>query len=84
MFYFERRCFSSITFRHDGGKFVKNLSTIKKQVGAVGRTTAQFTNKVRTRTGEVDSTQLSDLKLREFTIRSRGFYEIKSICIHEC
>ena len=77
MFYFETRCFSSITVRHDGGKFVENFSTIKKSLGAISRTSAQFTNKVRKRTGELGSTQLNELRLGEFNIRSRRFYEIK-------
>ena len=77
MFYFETRCFSSITVRHDGGKFVENFSTIKKSLGAISRTSAQFTNKVRKRTGELGSTQLSELRLGEFNIRSRRFYEMK-------
>ena len=77
MFCFETRCFSSITLRHDGGKFVENFSTIKKLLRAVSRTSAQFTNKVRKRTGELGSTQLSELRLVEFSIRSRRFYEIK-------
>ena len=59
MLYFETRCFSSITVRHDG---------------TVSRTSAQ----VRKRTRELGSTQLSELRLGEFSIRSRRFYEIKS------
>ena len=77
MFYFETRYFSSITVRHDGGKFLENFSTIKKLVGAVSRTSAQFTNEVRNWTGKLGSTQLSELMLEEFSIRSRRFYEIK-------
>ena len=78
MFYFETRCFSSITVRHDGGKFFENFSTIMKSLGAVTRTSAQFTNEVRKRTGELRPTQLSELRLGEFSIRSWRFYEIKS------
>ena len=63
MLYFETRCFSSITVRYDG---------------IVSITSAQFTNEVRKRTGELGSTQLSELRLGEFSIRSRRFYEIKS------
>ena len=40
MFYLETRCFSIIAVRHDGGKFVENISTIKKSLGAVSRTSA--------------------------------------------
>ena len=74
MFYFETRCFSSITVRHNAGQFVENVSTIKKQLGAVSCTLAQFTNKVRKKLG---STQLSELRLGELSIRSGRFYEIK-------
>ena len=77
MFYFETRCFSSMTVRHDGEKFVENFSTIKKSLGAVSRTIAQFTNELRKRTGELGYTQLSELRLGEFSIRSQRFYEIK-------
>ena len=84
MFYFETRCFSSITVRHDGGKFVENFSTIKKSLGAVSRTSAQFTNEVRKRTGELGSTQLSELRLGEFSIRSRRFYKIKPRLHRDC
>ena len=38
-------------------------------------------NEVRKRTGELGSTQLSELRLGEFSIRSRRFYEIK-LCLH--
>ena len=71
MFYFETRCFSSVTVRRDGGKFVENFSTIKKLLGAFSKTS------VRQRTGELGSTQLSELRLGEFSIRSRRFYEIE-------
>ena len=74
MFYFETRCFSSITVRHNAGQFVENVSTIKKKLGAVSCTLAQFTNKVRKKLG---STQLSELRLGELSIRSGRFYEIK-------
>ena len=77
MFYFETRCFSSMTVRHDGEKFVENFSTIKKSLGAVSRTIVQFTNELRKRTGELGYTQLSVLRLGEFIIRSQRFYEIK-------
>ena len=40
MFYLEMRYFSSITVRHDGGKFVENFSTIKKSLGTVSRASA--------------------------------------------
>ena len=79
MFYFETRCFSSITVRHDERKFVENFSTVKKLVGAVSRTSAQFTNKVRKRTRELGSTQLSELRLGKFSAISQRFYEVKSI-----
>ena len=65
------RCFSSVTVRRDGGKFVENFSTIKKLLGAFSKTS------VRQRTGELGSTQLSELRLGEFSIRSRRFYEIE-------
>ena len=65
------------TVRHDGGKFVENFSTIKKSLGAVSRTSALLTNKVRKRTGELDSPQLSELRLGEFSISSRKFHEIE-------
>ena len=38
-------------------------------------------NEVRKRTGELGSTQLSELRLGESSIRSRRFYEIK-LCLH--
>ena len=80
MFYFETRCFSSITVRYDGGKFVENFSTMKNSLGAVSRTSAQLTNQVRRRTAGLGLTQLSELRLGEFSIRSQRFYEIK-FCI---
>ena len=39
-------------------------------------------NEVRKRTGELGSTQLSELRLGEFSIRSWRFYEIK-FYVHE-
>ena len=81
MFYFETRYFSSITVGHDGVKFVGNFSTIKKSLGAVSRTFAQFTNEVRKWTGELGSTELSELRLGEFSIRLRRFCEIKLLFI---
>ena len=41
MFYFETRCFSSITVRRDRGKFVENLSIIKKSLGAFSKTSVR-------------------------------------------
>ena len=56
---------------------LKTFLTIKKLLGAVSRTSAQFTNEVRKRTRELGSTHLGKLGLGEFSIRSRNFYEIK-------
>ena len=78
MFYFETRYFSSITVRHDGGKFVEKFPTITKSQGAVSRISAQFTKEVTKRTWELGSTQLNELRLQEFSIRSQRFYETKS------
>ena len=40
MFYFETRCFSSNTVKHDEAEFAENFSTIKQSLGAVSRTSA--------------------------------------------
>ena len=75
MFYFEMRFFSGNAVIHDGRKFVENLSKIKKKLQTVSRISVQFINEFRRRTGNVGFTQLSQLRLGEFSFIR--FYEIK-------
>ena len=75
MFYFEMRFFSGNAVIYDGRKFVENLSTFKKKLETVSRISFQFINEFRRTTGEVGSTQLSQLRLGEFSFIR--FYEIK-------
>ena len=77
-FYFETRCFSSITVRQDGGNLLKTLLQSRNNWELLVIEHLLSSRTKIERGPENWALLLSKLRLGEFSIRSRRFYEIKS------